>query len=112
MNKIIILAFSLLLFLSCKKNENSNSENDKPSCECLVDGQPSSEVYGFAKEVVEEIKTNTGYRSASVWEIKRNEYNECIFHVKYKYNEFEYGSVGDQFNSFTIECKDGQIFVK
>ena len=126
MNKIIIMTFSLLLLLSCKKNDNPNSEKNKSSseknksssekkkssCECLVNGQPSHEVYEFARKIVEEIKSKMGYARASVWEIKRNEYNSCIFHVEYRYNEFVYGSVGDQYDIFTIECKDGQIFIR
>ena len=67
MKKIIIMTFSLLLLLSCKKNDNPNSEKNKSSseknksssekkkssCECLVNGQPSHEVYEFARKIVE-----------------------------------------------------------
>ncbi len=116
----------MLIFLSCKNNDNSNfdtnksksekskttSESNKSDCGCSVNGQPSSEVYEFARKIVQEIKLKSGFPRASVWEIKKNEYNPCIFHVKYSYNEFEYGSVGDQYDTFSIECKDGQIFVR
>ena len=119
MKKTILLLVFLSL-ISCNNNTEKNSTNAKnnatedknSSCECLVNGQPSSELYGYARKMVEEIKSNTGYRTASLYEINKNEYNPCIFHIKYKYNEFEYGNVGDQFDTFTIECKDGQIIVK